>query len=175
MLEAIYADTPVGFAPALLARHLAASGSDLEERHQGLLARLPFRNGLLEDWFNAAETPDANNGEPRTRLIDSHTVVLAVVENGIPRLLGRNADGIGTVEASECRSPRRLGPLASEEPWVKALRASLDEKEVFQLKNNQIVFLTHQESDVWQSAPRPDWNGWQLRYCPERGFGPICK
>jgi len=175
MLEAVYADTPVGVAPALLARHLAASGSDLEERHQGLLARLPFRNGLLEDWFNAAETPDANDGEPRTRLIDSHTVVLAVVENGIPRLLGRNADGIGTVEASECRSPRRLDPLASEEPWVKALRASLDEKEVLQLKNKQIVFLTHQESDVWQSAPRPDWNGWQLRYCPERGFGPICK
>lgn len=173
MLEAVYADTPVGVAPSLLERHLAASGSDLEERHQGLLARLPFRNGLLEDWGNAAESPNATDGEPRTRLIDSHTVILAVVDDGVPRLLGRNADGKGTVEASECRSPMRLGSLASEKPWVKALRATLDEKEARQLKDDQLVFLTHQESDIWQSAPRPDWNAWPLRYCSKRGFGPL--
>ena len=173
MLEAVYADPPAGVPEALLKRHLSATGADLEERHQGLLARLSFRNGLLEDWSNAAESVDAGADEPRTRLIDSHTVTLAVVEDGVPRLLGRNADRIASVEASECRSPVRLGALPGEEPWVKALRASLPEAEARQMRDDQLVFLTRREGDVWQSAPRPDLKGQQVSYCPERGLGRI--
>lgn len=172
LMEAVYADPLAGVPEALTKSHDTAQGSDAAERAAGLRARLTFRDGLLEDWTKGNECPDAGLDEPLTRLIDGHTVVLAVVEDGAPRLLGHAPDGTPAIDSSQCRSPQPVPPQPGQEGLLKALAASLPEGAARLLGRCAVVFLTRQEEDgTWTTPPLDTPRGRRcLRYGPIRGL-----
>lgn len=173
LMEAVYAPEPQGVPPALLARHDAAEGEMQAERQLGTEARLPFSNGFGEDWGDGSSTPDTLQGEPRTRLIDSHTVVLAVVEGGVPRLLGLDPDGAPSIEDSQCRSPVSPALPKDHTAWDEALSATLTREQGKIRDRGCVVFLTRRDGEVWFSDPLPDVRNQRIRYCPRRGLALI--
>jgi len=182
LLEAVYADTPTGVPTVLLARHDRSSGNQAAERQQGREARLAFRDGWLEDW--RAGNPvhggsDDKTDDPRTRLIDSHTVILAEQVDGVPRLMGAvdSADD-NPLEAAECRCPMPLGPLPEQRALADQLAATLTDRWAASLDPSRLVFLTRQADGVWRGAAMAggadNANGAAGRrsaeYCPVRGL-----
>ncbi|MCW2247005.1 CRISPR-associated endonuclease/helicase Cas3 [Azospirillum fermentarium] len=172
LMDAVYADPPAGAPEALLKSHDSAQGSAAAERAAGLRARLTFREGLLEDWTKGAECPDTGLDEPRTRLIDGYTVILAVVEDGAPRLLGHAPGGTPAPDAAQCRSPLPAPPQPGQEDLVKALAATLPEETARLLTPGTVVFLTRREEDgTWTTPPLDTPRGRRrLRYGPIRGL-----
>jgi CRISPR-associated endonuclease/helicase Cas3 len=185
LLEAVYADPPD--APDVLrSRHDAAMGDDQAERQQGLRARFTFRKGVIEDAAANNSLPDDRDGEPRTRLIDGHTVVMAVIEDGTPRLLvhwnpicdeghEERTAAFEPIEASECRSPMLLEPLPEQSSFIELLKARLPAQQVRALDRRSIVFLDVRQDEVWRGeAVTPDRPNGKSRvrvsYCPRRGL-----
>ncbi|WP_029011298.1 CRISPR-associated helicase/endonuclease Cas3 [Azospirillum halopraeferens] len=154
LLEAVYADPPEGVPPELLGRHHAAQGADAEERAAGRRARLSFRDGLLNDWSDAAEAGAGADGEPRTRLLDGHSVILAVVEDGRTRLLGARDGEAFPVEASECRCPLPLIAPEGDRSRLDRLMAELPEPVSRGLDRDRVVFLAERVDDMWTGQAR---------------------
>ncbi|HYE00979.1 MAG TPA: CRISPR-associated helicase Cas3' [Alphaproteobacteria bacterium] len=178
LLEAVYAEAPAlpEEAAALLRRHAQALGDAVAERALGRRGSLSFQRDLVEDWGSGSTRSDDAEGEPRTRLIDGHTAVLAAVEDGTLRLLGRSegttADGDADedpVEASECRIPVELAPNG-DAALVERLRGSLNERHRRALDHGRLLVLGEREGDAWCGTATVKDLRYRIRYCRQRGL-----
>ncbi|ACJ00701.1 CRISPR-associated helicase Cas3, putative [Rhodospirillum centenum SW] len=152
LIEAVYAAEPAGVPDALAARHLAAEGADISRKQRGRVARLSFRQGLCEEWAQSGEQAEPTEDDPRTRLIDSHTVLLATYGDGPPRFLGAGDDrALSVVEASECRCPRRLEPLRGQEALVQQLlTGGLDDTDRRKAGRAPVIWLRPAGDGLWR-------------------------
>ena len=142
LLEHVYSDTDrlAHLVPAgPMKRHEKAGGATLAERSQGRQAALAFRNGLLADWRTGNEVLVAGEDEnPSTRLGDSHSVILAVIEGDDLRFFDETGDAL---DASECRCPIHLETPEADRPLRLPLSERLPDRERRRLDGHQVVFL----------------------------------
>jgi len=93
-------------APSILAPATnRANGDDLAEAQRARSVALDFTKDLLSAVRD--RVGDDEEGTPKTRLGESFSVVLAVVEGGVASFL---VDDDDPLSSSECRLPRRIEP-----------------------------------------------------------------
>jgi CRISPR-associated endonuclease/helicase Cas3 len=114
LLESVYAedDTVAAAVPCALRSSLrAAAGSDLEDRRQAFINRLPFKDGLLTDW-NRQATVLADEEWAPTRAGNSFELLLAEAEENRFNFL---EPGIDPLEDSVVRVPWPLETNPADE------------------------------------------------------------
>jgi hypothetical protein len=124
----------------------AAAGSDLEDRRQAFLNRLPFMDGLLVDWNRHAAVLADEDWAP-TWLGESYELLLAVAENERLRFLEPGADPL---EDSVLRVPWPLETDPADAGAREALRKLLpDEGARRRLVFRRIVVLCPDQAHSW--------------------------
>lgn len=180
LMESVYADPPI-VPVSLLARHDTAEGRAAAERQQGLQARLPFQTDLLTEWYAAKPVADDPGREPRTRLIDSHTVLLAGLVDGQPHWLAKilypdMSPEIDPVEESECRCMQTLICRPEEQALIAQLKSSLSLRTQGRQGASSILLLTSSPDGSWygraiasdaSNSTKRDFN---IKYSSRTGF-----
>ncbi len=154
LMESVYAETPT-VPETLHARHDAAQGSAAAERQQGLQARLPFQADLLTEWYANDAVPDDPGREPRTRLIDSHTVVLAGRVDGrlhwLATLLHPDlSPDLNPVEESECRSLLPLICVPEDEAYIATLKSFMPKAQQGYLERISVLVVSPTSDGQWR-------------------------
>jgi CRISPR-associated endonuclease/helicase Cas3 len=166
--EAVAAGVPNALRPSLF----AVAGSDLEDRRQAFLNRLPFQDGLLVDWNREAAVLAEEDWAP-TRLGDSYELLLAVADNERFRFLEPGADPL---EDSGLRVPWPLETDPADADARKALAKLLpDERARRRFAFRRVVVLCPHRADTWTGRGllrdrRGQPRSLRLRYSRRTGF-----
>jgi hypothetical protein len=140
--KAVAAGVPNALRPSIF----AVAGSDLEDRRQAFLNRLPFQDGLLVDWNRQAAVLADEDWAP-TRLGDSYELLLAVADNERLLFLEPGADPL---EDSGLRVPWPLETDPADAGAREALAKLLpDERARRRFAFRRVAVLCPDQADTW--------------------------